>query len=417
MNLPLYLPRPARRAFLPLLTAALLGGAAAVSACQVPVFRYALDHWESDRYRLEVPPAAAKDPEVATFLRNLGANSPVNLEARPTRESEARLTFPSSEVPLWTGAFTAAEQRTLADSPARHELVRRILSGDSAVWVLVEGTPASDDVAQRVERRLRLLEQVAELPKIDPRDPDSQLGPGPELKLHFSLLRVQANDPAEAAFIRMLAGPAAKDPAAFTATPALALVFGRARVLRSAPAAELGDAEIEEMSLFLLGACSCRVKRENPGWDLLTNVKWEEALAQAAKGESQPAGASKTSSTAPEANPATTSTSSREKILGEKTTTVARPHPAATTADAAPTATDTAPITSSPGPGTPPAPAATTPQPASPLALPETVKIEPSPAPPQAEEPKPTRGRKAALLGTATLLFGLIMALALQAKR
>jgi hypothetical protein len=33
--------------------------------------------------------------------------------------------------------------------------------------------------------------------------------------------------------------------------------------------------------MFLVGRCSCRVKNENPGWDLLLNVDWEKALKAA----------------------------------------------------------------------------------------------------------------------------------------
>ena len=32
---------------------------------------------------------------------------------------------------------------------------------------------------------------------------------------------------------------------------------------------------------FLLGACSCEVKRMNPGWDLLLRADWDEGLAAA----------------------------------------------------------------------------------------------------------------------------------------
>jgi hypothetical protein len=259
-----------------------LVGASAL-ACQVPVFRYALDHWESDRYRLEVPPAAARDEAMAATFRNLGASSPLNLDARMNAQAtEARLFFPSSESVAWHGALTPETLRALTASPARTELTRRLLAGDSAVWILIEGERKAEEIAQRVERRLRLVENVAQLPKIDPNDPDSQLGPGPELLLHFSLLRVRGDDPAEAAFIRMLAGPGAETEAGFKSLPALALVFGRGRVLRAGPAESFDEAEIEDASLFLLGACSCRVKRQNPGWDLLSSVKWEEALASMA---------------------------------------------------------------------------------------------------------------------------------------
>ncbi len=136
-------------------------------------------------------------------------------------------------------------------------------------------------MAPGVEKRLRYLEQAAILQRIDPNDPDSKLGPGPELRVKFSLLRLRKDDPAEAPLLKMLAGP---KPAAELATgPWLAAVFGRGRVLGAWPAADFGDAEIEESCLFLLGACSCQVKRQNPGWDLLMNVNWTEELRTAAE--------------------------------------------------------------------------------------------------------------------------------------
>jgi hypothetical protein len=256
---------------------------ASAPACQVPVFRYALDHWEADRFQLEVPPEVARDAGMADFFRNLGTSSPLNLDARPQAgATEARLLFPRSSAVAWQGALTPETIRKLTNSPARTELVRRLLSGDSAVWVLIEAQPKHNETAQRVESRLRFLESVAELPRIDPNDPDSQLGPGPALKLHFSLLRISADDPEEAAFIRQLAGPEAAAAGGFDQLPALALVFGRGRVLRAGPAEQFDDKAIEEASLFLLGACSCRVKRANPGWDLLTALNWETSLAEAA---------------------------------------------------------------------------------------------------------------------------------------
>jgi hypothetical protein len=261
-------------------------------ACQVPVFRYALDHWEADRYQLEVPSETARDDAMASFFRNLGTSSPLNLDARPQAgATDARLLFPRSPAVAWQGVLTPEALRRVTNSPARTELVRRLLSGDSAVWVLIETAPESNDVAQRVEGRLRFLENVAQLPRIEPADPDSQLGPGPALKLHFSLLRIASDDPEEATFIRQLAGPEAAS--GFNQLPALALVFGRGRVLRAGPAESFDDKAIEEASLFLLGACSCRVKRANPGWDLLTAVNWESSLAQAA--QAQPAALEATS--------------------------------------------------------------------------------------------------------------------------
>jgi hypothetical protein len=74
----------------------------------------------------------------------------------------------------------------------------------------------------------------------------------------------------------MLAGPKAEG--AVAAGPWFALVFGRGRVLGAWPAEGFGDEQIDEACLFLLGACSCQVKRLNPGWDLLLNADWNEKL-------------------------------------------------------------------------------------------------------------------------------------------
>lgn len=263
---------------------ALVASLCAVSAhaCSIPVFRYALDRWPADPYALEVSGSDAKDESVARFLRNFTDSTPINLvPTRMKEEGASRLLFPHAapgSAPAWSGALDASSLPRLTDSPARAEVVRRILDGEVGVWILVEsGDRAADDqAAAGLEKRLRYLEQVAQLPQIDPSDPTSKLGPGPALRVKFSLLRVPRDDSAEQAFFRMLSGP--KTEAAVSAGPWFALVFGRGRVLGAWPAQGFGDEQIDEACLFLLGACSCQVKRLNPGWDLLLNADWNEAL-------------------------------------------------------------------------------------------------------------------------------------------
>jgi hypothetical protein len=59
----------------------------------VPVFRYGLDNWQADAFRLEVPASALTDPKLTDFFRNLGTALPANLEVsfriprRPNRPS------------------------------------------------------------------------------------------------------------------------------------------------------------------------------------------------------------------------------------------------------------------------------------------------------------------------------------------
>lgn len=257
---------------------------ASADACSIPVFRYALDRWPADRYRLELSADDRKDEGVARFRRNFTDSTPINVEFALLPEGaddSSRALFPHPEpgaTPAWTGKLDAATLAQLTESPARKEIIRRILSGESAVWVLVESgdSHADDATAATIEKRLRYLEQIAQLPVIDPNDPSSKLGPGPALAVKFSLLRVNAGDPAEQAFLTMLAGP---EPSRGLRDGAwVSAVFGRGRALGAWPAAEVGDEQIEEVCLFLLGACSCQVKRENPGWDLLLDADWNEQL-------------------------------------------------------------------------------------------------------------------------------------------
>lgn len=257
-----------------------LGLPGVASACTIPVFRYALDRWEADPFRLVVPKAWATDRDKVKLLVPLRGNGLANVlveESEDPALERARWLFPHDDDVLSEGPLDVEAVAALLDSPLRRELIRRILEGDSVVWVVATASGGGDEV-ERIASRLRFLEQVAELPAQDPDDPDSRLGPGPGLKLKFSVLPLSLEDPAERHFAAMLAGPEhaewVKDGIPFAAP-----VFGRGRVLGAWRLEELDDLMIEDTSLFLTGRCSCRVKNENPGWDLLLKVDWESALA------------------------------------------------------------------------------------------------------------------------------------------
>ncbi len=261
-----------------------LTSAFAAECCTIPVFRYALDRWETDKFHLVLPAAQAQDTALNDLLRPLRANGRANLDIATSKDAahlEAELRSSSRDQPtLWRGKMDAQSLAALLDSPARKSLADRILAGESVVWVMVDRGTAEDDAhAGRIEKRVKFLEQVAALPIQDPNDPDSQLGPGPPLKLKFTLLRIRADDPAEQMLIKMLAGTKGGiDP---TKTSFAAAVFARGRVLGAWPLEKLDDTALEDACMFLVGRCSCRIKNENPGWDILLNVDWPKALENA----------------------------------------------------------------------------------------------------------------------------------------
>ncbi len=250
-------------------------------ACTIPVFRYALDRWEADKFHLVLPSSVAKDAALSELLRPLRANGKANLDIETSKDAaltESELRFSTKDQStFWSGALDATMLKAVLDSPVRRNILQHILAGDSIVWVMADhGTPEDEAQAQRIEKRLKFLEQVASLPIQNPNDPDSQLGPGPPLKLKFTLLRFRCDDPAESIFVKMLAGPKIHiNPAQ---TSYVAAVFGRGRVLGAWPLEDLTDTALEDASMFLVGRCSCRIKNDNPGWDILMEVDWGKSL-------------------------------------------------------------------------------------------------------------------------------------------
>jgi hypothetical protein len=235
-------------------------------ACKVPVFRFALDRWEGSDYVLKT------GGEVAAGSANL------KIESKGEAGGGELFAPYAEDEPIWKGEINKETLAGLLSSPKRREIVRRILGGDSAVWVIVESgdKEADDALFERLNDRLTFFQSVAKLPEIDPDDPTSQLGPGPELELKFSIVRLKRDDPQEALLLRMLAGPKLDELP--EGKPFVAPVFGQGRVL-GAWTGETMDVEgIEEASFFLTGACSCEVKAQNPGWDLLLDVDWKKAL-------------------------------------------------------------------------------------------------------------------------------------------
>lgn len=276
-----------RSSFLVLISATLLQ--AQTCACTIPVFRYALDRWESDRFKLTVPASASQNAELTDLLRPLRANGKANLDIATARDATLTkaelLDSKTSSQHLWSGDLDRTTLASLLDSPGRTEIVKRILAGESVVWVIVDsGKPEDQAEIARIEKRLKFLENVAALPIQDPNDPDSQLGPGPALLLKFTTLHLRIDDPAERLLITMLAGPTGKvDPAQGSFAAA---VFGKGRVLGAWPLSHLDDTALEEACMFLVGRCSCRLKNENPGWDILLNVDWPKALQEASERKS-----------------------------------------------------------------------------------------------------------------------------------
>jgi hypothetical protein len=164
---------------------------------------------------------------------------------------------------------------SLLDSPIRREIARRLVAGQSAVWVLLDSTnqQASDAAYQLVSGELPRLEKTLKLPELAQQD-QPLVANGPELKIGFSLLRLKRDDPQEEPLVQMLLST---EPDLKTLDePMVFPVFGRGRAHWALVGAGISQDNVADLAAFLVGECSCEVKEQNPGADLLMTAAWTD---------------------------------------------------------------------------------------------------------------------------------------------
>jgi len=275
-----------------------LFGALAAMACNVPVFRYALERWEADAYEVVVFQREPFTPEQRVALEklekaerdgvaNLAVNR-VNLASElppPLRtlwEAQEKPSLPwlvaryprqsRGETAAWAGPLNAEAVGALLDSPARRNLTQQLSNGDAVVWLLLESGDAKADAeaGELIEAETQKLQRTLKLPEPAPDDPP--IAAELPLKIAFSTLRVARSDPAERVLVSLLLSRDAKLPG--TKEPMLFPIFGRGRVIPPVIGKEIRPAAIRELAEFLTGPCSCQVKEMNPGNDLLLAANW-----------------------------------------------------------------------------------------------------------------------------------------------
>jgi hypothetical protein len=259
-------------------------------ACNIPVFRYALERWKSDAYEIVISYGDQITTEQMAYVALLedaatDSGGAANITVRRARIEGA--TKPELAVKMsmangrtivhWRGTIEDAKAANLLESPARTELVKRLLAGDSVVWILLR---SHDETKSDAAKRL-LLDSFKMLhTKISLPDgiglPGSELHSEVPLFVKFSLIEIDWNETRETFLSTWLRG---FQPDAVEAGEPLAVpVFGRGRALEVIPGPVMNPSLVEDLTMFLSGACSCQVKEQNPGFDLLLRVDWDTEL-------------------------------------------------------------------------------------------------------------------------------------------
>ncbi|MDG2399822.1 MAG: hypothetical protein P8M04_04555 [Akkermansiaceae bacterium] len=272
-------------------------------ACQVPVFRYALERWQPDSFRLQLIHRGEAPPELTIEPKHLNLEfeslsmdkltpnerfAIVGLEK--LTEYPAFLLHPpesweNTEPLVFPGTRSALE--SILDSPLRHRIKNNLLNGESTVWVLVEGTDQTaneatfnllNDTLQEAAKNIQIPQGVIQADQIgkvgEDINLDDVLRSSIPLKISFKIERIKRSDPAEQTYLRILTANRNSPPE----EPLVVPIFGRGRTPGPLPGSSITAETVTTACEYLCGACSCQVKSGNPGYDLLFKANWQEKL-------------------------------------------------------------------------------------------------------------------------------------------
>lgn len=258
--------------------------------CSTPVFRYALEMWPAYSYVIEIAHDGnlnSAQQQAFDFLKNsVSPESSANLiikEKVQTNGSEGamiKLTFPDQHKILgaiWTGPLTMENAKKIINSPSRKAALEKIRRGDAVVWLFLESGNVIRDEKQynlltteltRLSKELKLSETATDV-----------AGNLLDIKVvntgvNFSLVRIDRDDPTEEVFIEMLLGTES-DLRYFENVPLAFPMFGQGRILYALAGNGIKSKNIETACSTLIGWCSCTIKDDNPGTDLLFAADWE----------------------------------------------------------------------------------------------------------------------------------------------
>ena len=276
-------------------------------ACNIPVFRYALERWKPDSIELVVFHDAPFSTEDNAYLQKLekassgtsrtlnakllktdirtledGAYKDLWLDLQEAGDVQlpclvVRATASQRPINVWHGPLGEARKLNIVESPVRKELARRLLAGHSVVWLMLKSKDEAQNATVRKQLTSRFAAMQSELKLPEGVGlPGSELFSDVPLVLKFSILEIDPESSKEQLLVRWLSG---FDPQAVEDDePLMVPVFGRGRALEVIPASQLNDGLTGDLTQFLCAACSCQVKERNPGFDLLLNASWDKQL-------------------------------------------------------------------------------------------------------------------------------------------
>jgi hypothetical protein len=284
-------------------------------ACDTPVYRYAMYRWEPAPYEIYYFHEEPISDEAAKLHEQIQATSrseenPANVMFVPVplKEDTELKRIPPDVKAAWTkqenpvipsymvvsphggqlhsGDLDQATFKALLDSPARSDIAKQLEEGKACVMVLLTGSDeAANTEAEKAVKTLfkDIAEGKVELYTMPPAygfAGDEQPEPP---KIEFGYVKVKRDDPQEKWLVDFLLSlePDLKDEQ-FANQAMVFGVFGRGRALPPFVGKGINPDNLLDCIDFVTGACSCTVKDQNPGMDLLFTKDWWSAAEKLA---------------------------------------------------------------------------------------------------------------------------------------
>ena len=307
------------------------GFLASSRACDTPVYRFALYSrewlpWEYRVFYLHDDTSVADEQTTAINqrLRELMLTEPVrtNLYFREINVADAEqakklppdalrvweespdksgglhvvLAPPCRHRPRWAtllaGRLDEAAVAGLIGSPARRAMAASLAKGGIPMILLEGASPeANDAAADAIEQtsadvaasKVRRRGGIGDL--VPPAEEGQKARPNggkpveeDVVSVPVDLIRVRRDDEREKFFVEMLM-LVEDDLASLAEQPMVFAGYGRGRVGEPFVGQGISPKNLASELIFLTGACSCEVKDQNPGMDLLTTADWDAAAA------------------------------------------------------------------------------------------------------------------------------------------
>lgn len=309
-------------------------GSSPATACTTPVYRYAMYNWagapfyvfhfchgepsgEDKALNEKVAGLYDADPPVNITLEEVDVTDQQQLERLPgivrmTWQAEADGIAPAYVVftpwgaRLITGRIVAEELAAMVDSPARQRLGKLLHEGNAVVLLILTG-PDEQKNRQSEKAAAEVLAKAAagEIPvtapgyaympeEFLPQSPDDEQPQDdaqeetPE-EFKVAMMKVSRSDPAERWLVEMLLA-VEPDLYEFPEEPMVFAVYGRGRAMPPYVGKGITPENLIDCVVFLGSACSCLVKEQNPGMDLLMQWDWEATADAMAARDPQMAG-------------------------------------------------------------------------------------------------------------------------------